>query len=174
MNGRQFTRAEVAARREAERGARQERWEQIELPRWKAEVRAETERRGLAGFMNDTRWQALIEAVHADLPFPPGFQLKPVTGEADPEPDTTALTYWGAWDELQPFFAVEWLRVVPRCRKPRGQLLADEIVDCTDAFRALLQRLRIPFREDVAGTFWIYGYAASDPATLTPPSETPT
>lgn len=174
MKRRPFARADPTASRDAERVARQKRWEEVELPRWKAEVRAETERRGLAGFMNDARWRALIEAVHADLPFPPGFQLKPVTGEADPEPDATALAYWGAWDELQPFFAVEWLRVVPRYRKHRGRLAADEIVDCTDAFRALLRRLRIPFREDGARTFWIFGYASADPATLTSLPETPT
>lgn len=174
MSGRQFTKADLAARREAEGIARQKRWEEIELPRWKAEVRAELERRGLAGFMNDTRWKALVEAVRSELPFPPGFQLKPVTGEADPEPDTAALGYLGAWEELQPFFDIEWLRVVPRYRKHRGRLVADEIVDCTDAFRGMLQRLRLPFREDEARTFWIFGYAAADPATLTLPPEAPT
>ena len=169
-----MTAADQAARREADRLARERRWEEVERPRWKAEVQAELERRGLAGFMNDTRWRVLIEGVYADLPFPPGFQLKPVTGEPDPEPNTRALAYWGSWDELQPFFALEWLRVVPRYRSHRGQLVADEIVDCTDAFRALLQRLRIPFREDAARTFWIFGYAPADPATLTLPPETPT
>ena len=137
-------------------------------------MRAEATRRGLAGFMNDTRWRSLVHAVHAELPFPPGFQLKPVTADPDPEPDTAALPYWGAWGELEPFFAIEWLRVVPRYRKPLGQLVADEIVDETDAFRTLLQRLRIPFREDEERTFWIYGYAPADPATLTSAREAPT
>ena len=55
-----------------------------------------------------------------------------------------------------------------------GRLVADEWIDCTDGFRDLLTRLRIPFREDQVGTFWIYGYAPADPATLTSPDETPT
>lgn len=174
MSDRQMTKADWAAKREAARVARQRRWEEVERPRWKAAVRAEVEQRGLAGFMNNTRWQALVDAVYARLPFPPGFQLKSVSRESDPAPDVEAVRYWGAWSELEPYFDIEWLRVVPRCRKHRGRLVADEVVDCTDAFRTLLQELRIPYREDEARTFWIYGYAAADPATLTSPPEEPT
>ncbi len=168
------TRAENAARREAEREARHQRWLEVELPRIRAAVRAEVERRGLASFMNDTRWARLVEAVHAELPFPPAFQLQPMLGERQPLIDPDAVRGWGAWSELQFPVDVEWLRVIPRYRRPVGRLVPDETVDATDAFRALLARLRIPFREDAARTFWIYGYAPADPATLTPPSEAPT
>ena len=65
-------------------------------------------------------------------------------------------------------------QVVPRYSRHVAMLLPDEVIDCSDAFRDLLVRLRIPFREDEASTFWIYGYAAADPATLTSPPETPT
>ena len=140
----------------------------------RAAVRAEVVRRGLASFMNATRWSALCDAVYADLPFPPPFQLQSVLGEREPPWDTESVSYWGAWSELAPFWDVEWLRVLPRYRKPVGRLLADEWLDCTGAFRDLLKRLHIPFREDDAGTFWIYGYAPADPATLTPPPGTPT
>ena len=174
MSGRQATRAENQARREAEREARRQHWLEVDLPKRRAEVRSEVERRGLASFMNDTRWRALCEAVQVDLTFPPGFQFKPVVGEADPEPDIEALTYLGAWSELEPFFEIEWLRVVPRYRQPVGALVSDEIVDATDAFRDILVRLGVAFREDEARTFWIYGYAPADPATLTSPPEKPT
>jgi len=174
MAGRQTTKAGNEARREAEREARRQRWLEVELPRLRAAVRAEVERRGLASFMNDTRWARLVEAVHAELPFPPAFQLQTVLGERDPPMDPDAVWGWGAWSELQFPFDIEWLRVVPRYRKPVGRLIPAETVDATDAFRDLLVRLRIPFREDAARTFWIYGYAAADPATLTPPSEEPT
>lgn len=169
-----MTAAKWAAKREADREARQKRWSEVEEPRLKAAVRAETERRGLASFMNETRWRALVDAVHAELPFPPPFQLQPVLAEREPPWDLEVVDYWGAWGELEPFFAIEWLRVLPRYRKPMGRLGADEWVDCTEAFRALLIRLRIPHREDDAGSFWIYGYAPADPATLTPTDETPT
>ena len=174
MSGRQLTRAEAAARREAGGAARQARWTEVEEPKFKAAVRAEVERRGLASFMNRTRWEALRDAVCTDLPFPPAFQLQPVMGEREPLMDPDEVFGWGGWNELEPSFAIEWLRVVPRYRKPVGQLVADEVVDCTDAFRDLLGRLRVPYREDGAATFWIYGYAAADPSTLTSPPEMPT
>jgi hypothetical protein len=151
---------------------RKARWADVERPRLKAAVRSEVERRGLASFMNATRWQALCDAVHAELPFPPAFQVQSVRGDREPPWDVEAVSYSGAWSELDPFFDIEWLRVLPRYRQPMGRLVADEWVDCTDAFRDLLVRLRIPFREDEARTFWIYGYAPADPATLTSPSET--
>ena len=171
MSGRQATRAGNPARREAEREARRQHWLEVDLPKRRAEVRSEVERRGLASFMNDTRWRALCQAVQVDLTFPPGFQFKPVVGEADPEPDIEALTYLGAWSELEPFFEIEWLRVVPRYRQPVGALVSDEIVDATDAFRDMLVRLGVAFREDEARTFWSSGYAPADPATLTSPRE---
>ena len=174
MNRGQPTREDLAAQRLAEREARQKRWLEVDRPRFKAAVRAEVERRGLASFMNRTRWEALRKAVHAELPFPPAFQLRWVTGDPEPFMDPDAVIGWGAWDELEPSFAIEWIRVIPRYRKHRGRLVADEVVDCTDAFRELLVRLGIPFGEDGKATFWIYGYAPADPATLTPPAETPT
>ena len=175
MIGRQLTKADWAARQAAVREGIQTRWREVDEPRLRREVRAELERRGLASFMNETRWRELSEAVYAELPFPPAFQLQSVVGERDPlaNPDSLAGA-WGGWSELYPSWSIEWLRIVPRCRKHLGRLVADEVVDCTDAFRSLLQRLHVPFREDEARTFWIYGYAPADPATLTPPSETPT
>ena len=174
MSGRQMTRTERIAQRQADREARQKRWREDEEPRLKAAVLAEVERRGLASFMNTTRWRALVDAAHSELPFPPPFQLQTVLGEREPPWNVEAVDYWGAWSELEPFFAIEWMRILPRYRKSVGRLVADERIDCTDALRALLIRLRLPFREDEAGTFWIYGYAPNDPATLTPPPEAPT
>ncbi|HYC67533.1 DUF6678 family protein [Brevundimonas sp.] len=174
MTGKQLTRADWAARRQADREARQKRWREVEEPRFKAAVLAEIESRGLASFMNTTRWRALVDGVYAELPFPPPFQLQPVIGEREAPWNLDAVNHWGAWSELEPFFAIECLRVLPRYRKVVGGLIDDEWIDCTNAFRDLLIRLRIPFREDEAGTFWIHGYAPADPATLTPPPGTPT
>ena len=169
-----MTKTEHAARREAGMAARRQRWEEVERPRMKAAVRAEVERRGLASFMNGTRWNALRDAVYADLPFPPAFQVQDVLGAREPLLDPDAVQDWGAWSELEPTFAIEWLRVVPRYRRTVGALVPDETIDGADAFRDLLVRLRIPFREDEARTFWIYGYAPADPATLTSGSKEPT
>jgi len=159
---------------EAGPAARQKRWLEVERPALKARVRAEVERRGLASFMNRTRWERLCEAVDTELPFPPAFNLKTVLGEREAPMDTRAAPFFGDWGELEPFFEIEWLRVVPRYSRHVAMLLPDEVVDCTDAFRDLLVRLGIPFHEDEARTFWIYGYAPADPATLTSLSEKPT
>ena len=140
----------------------------------KAEVLAEVERRGLASFMNRTRWERLCEAVCTELPFAPAFDLQTVLGKREAPMALRAAPFFGDWCALEPFFEIEWLRVVPRYSRHVAMLLLDEVVDCSDAFRDLLIRLRIPFREDEAATFWIYGYAPADPATLTAPPETPT
>lgn len=137
----------------------------------RARVRAEVERRGLVP-VNRTRWQALVDAVRADLPFPPAFQLQTVLGPREALIDPEAVNYWGDWEALEPFWEIEWVRVIPRWRKPVGRLVADEVVDVGDAFRDLLGRLGIAFRADDGGTVWIYGYAPADPATLTETSET--
>lgn len=170
----QPTKAEWAARRDADQAARRKHWLEVERPAMKARVLAEVERRGLASFMNRTRWERLCEAVYAELPFPPAFDLQTVFGERGPPMDMSAVQGWGSWSELEPFFEIEWLRVAPRYSRHVGMLVPDEVVDCSDAFRDLLVQQGVPFREDEAKTFWIYGYAPADPATLTSPHETPT
>lgn len=167
--------AERAAKREMDRAARQEHWLEVERPKMKARVLAEVERRGLASFMNGTRWERLREAVEAELPFPPAFQLQSVLGEREPPMDTDAVHSWGDWSGMEPFFfLIEWLRVAPRYSRHVGMLVPDEVIDSSDAFRDLLKRQGVPFREDEARTFWIYGYAPADPATLTSGDEAPT
>ena len=79
---------------------------QEESHKLRVAVRAEVERRGLASFMNATRWNALCEAVYAELPFPPPFQLQSVLGEREPPWDTATVSYWGAWSELAPYWDV--------------------------------------------------------------------
>lgn len=173
MTGKQPSRVERAARRAADRAARQTHWEEVELPRRKAAVRAETERRGLASFMNRTRWRALRDAVLADLPFRPAFQIQDVLGPRETPWPADQVDGQGAWidEDLEPLFSIEWMRVVPRYRTRLGALVPGPVEDCTDAFRDLLRRLHIPHREDEARTFWIYGYAPADPSTLTSPPE---
>ncbi len=144
--------------------ARQER----EHAKVTAQVQAEVDRRGLASFMNRTRWAALRRAVAEDLPFPPPFQLQDVRGRREALWDGDEVDYWGDWSDesLEPVLAIEWLRVIPRYQKHVGMRVAPETVDCCDQFRDLLIRLRLPWREDARG-FWIYGYASAVPATLT-------
>ena len=154
--------------REARRSAMQDHYLRVGLPRLKADIQTELDRRGLASFMNRTWWDALRKAVTAELPFPPPFQRQDIRGPREALWESDEVSYWGDWSDesLEPALGIEWLRVVPRYHKHVGKLVAPETIDCSDQFRNLLVRLRLPWREDERG-FWIYGYAPADPATLT-------
>ena len=101
-------------------------------------LKAQIARRGLASFMNATRWRV--------DPLPPGV-----------------MGGWGGWaDDLADFAFIEWIQVRPLVAHTRGALIAPRIEDGSDPFREILQRLNIPFAER-DGDFWIYGYADRAP-----------
>lgn len=160
---------------EAERAAWQENCFKVQNLKLKAEIRAEVDRRGLASFMNRTRWDAFCKAVHEELPFPPPLQIQDLRGPRQTLWASDEVDHWGDWsaESLEPVLSIEWVRVVPRYLKHRGMLVSPEIIDCSAQFRDLVTRLHLPWREDDRG-IWIYGYAAADPATLTWNDEKPT
>lgn len=157
------------------RAANREHYRNSVLPKLKADIQTEMDRRGLAAFMNDTRWAALVKAVNDELPFPPPFQLQDIGAPRQALWASDDVDHWGDWsaESLEPVLSIEWIRVIPRYLKHRGMLIDPEIIDCTDQFRDLVKRLHLPWREDERG-IWIYGYAPADPATLTWNDETPT
>ena len=81
------------------------------------------------------------------------------------------VSYWGDWGleepylskylssdmHATPFYAVEWVKVRPRYKKHRGQLIADEIIDETTEFVSILEKYNIPY-EEFNGAYIIYGY----------------
>ena len=136
--------------------------------RHRAKVRAEVERRGLASVMNQTRWTKLRDGIR-DLPFSPPYQYQAVLDPREMLWVSDQRVQPGCWcyECLEPFYAIEWLRLIPRLWWQDGALLPLTLVeDCTGPLRSTLIRLNIPFREDERG-FWIYGYASGDP-TLEP------
>ncbi|HYC75653.1 DUF6678 family protein [Brevundimonas sp.] len=157
------------------RAANREHYLKVVLPKLEAGIQTEMDRRGLASFMNRTRWAPLCKAVHEELPFPPPFQIQDMTGPRQVLWASDDVDHWGDWsaESLEPVLSIEWMRIVPRYLKHRGMLVAPEIIDCTTQLRDLVKRLRLPWREDERG-IWIYGYAPADPATLTSPPEAPT
>lgn len=140
----------------------------VERTRLRAKVKAEAQRRGLASVMNQTRWEEL-RATMLSLPFKPVFQLQAIPGPREPLWSSDQVTSQGCWcaECIEPFWAIEWIRILPCLWQDRGALVPPVLVgDCSDALRAELKRLSLPFREDDRG-FWIHGYSAGDP-TLAP------
>ncbi|MEH7549846.1 DUF6678 family protein [Neobacillus vireti] len=128
----------------------------------KQKVQTVLNKKQLSSIMNNTKWEQLLKSVKDTLPFRPSYQVKYVL-EDTPYPEKFEDDEWyvGDWDYgLRPFYTVEWIRVRPRLVKHRGRLIQPEIIDITEEFVSILQKLRIPFvRED--NTICIYGYVNS-------------
>ena len=122
--------------------------------------------RELSSVMNDTKWLELQREVES-LPFYPPLIVKCLTAPDDyPIGELVdAPRYLGDWSSfwqegLPPFINIEWIRVRPRHGKYRGRLVPDEILDETEEFLSIMDKLSIPYEEDSedSGTFIIYGY----------------
>jgi len=144
------------------------RLDQVERTRLRAKVKAEVQRRGLASVMNQTRWEELRAAM-LRLPFKPAFQMQTVLGPREPLWSSDQVTSQGCWcaECIEPFWPIEWIRILPRLWREEGALVPMRLVaDSSEALRTELTGLSLPFHEDHRG-FWIYGYSAGDP-TLPP------
>ncbi|MGZ4159947.1 MAG: DUF6678 family protein, partial [Neobacillus sp.] len=132
----------------------------------KQKVQAIINKKQLSSIMNNIKWELLQKTIKATLQFPPLFQVKYVLEDTPfPENFEDDVWYWGEWNEqwnqgLRPFYKVEWIRVRPRYVNHRGSLIEPEIIDFTNEFVAMLQKIRIPFvKED--GKICICGYVKS-------------
>lgn len=126
-------------------------------------VKSIIQQRGLASFMNDTKWLKLQEAIES-LPFPPAYIAKIVGHEDEGEIGTLDQNphYHGDWspyywEGMPLFFEIEWLKIIPRYAEYRGQLIAPKIIDETDELRQVLVENSI-YHEEAHGIFMIFGY----------------
>lgn len=129
----------------------------------KRTIRRAPAERGLSSHMNDAKWRALCLAVAEELPFPPAYQTKLVLSEQlDPEELPLSSTHGGDWartPEASMGIFIEWLKITLRLSIREGRLLKSRTEDCSDLFRQILIRLRIPFTEE-DGFFFIFGHSA--------------
>ena len=131
------------------------------MSKYKQQVDREIDRRGLVSIINNTKWSELQDAVCNELPFTPPYQIKLVL---DPSPDSedfeSDVSYLGDWNDecLKPFYAIEWLRVRPRCLRHCGQLIEPEVESIEPQFLSILHRHHIPYQKE-EDTITIYGYA---------------
>ena len=134
-------------------------------------IRQAITERGLTSVMNATKWRELRDGVMNDLPFAPAFQRKDLL-EADPYPETfdEDVNYCGDWPAgIDRSAEIEWIRVRPRRRVRRGQLIPDGLDDIEEALVALLHRIGVPFLRE-PGAIRIYGYTVN-PGALTGQAE---
>ncbi len=134
----------------------------------KERVRKIVENRNLCSYMNDTKWNELRMDMMNEMPFQPSYILKFVF---DDEPIENAsfynnekcMTDWYSVFAMdgQYFngsFAVEWIKIRPRCLKHRGQLVEPEVVDAEDIFVEILKKYSISYECEEDGVYCIYGY----------------
>ncbi|WP_042473304.1 DUF6678 family protein [Bacillus ndiopicus] len=117
--------------------------------------------KGLASYMNDTKWRKLSEGIE-NLPFSPAYQVKTLF-EDEPYPAvieiaTDWLGDWGRTPEAALGVHIEWIKVAPKFKRYMGRLVTPIFEDCSDELRALLEAISIPFVEK-DGFFVIYGHA---------------
>ena len=122
----------------------------------------------LTSFMNDAKWLQLQLAVD-ELLFPPSYVVRCITDEEEAEKEALAFLntiprYLGNWsnfyNEGMPIlFNIEWVKVYPQLGVFRGMLIEDEVIDESESFRKILNRLSIPHNEE-SNIFTIYGYKA--------------
>ncbi|WP_432355418.1 DUF6678 family protein (plasmid) [Agrobacterium sp. rho-13.3] len=110
--------------------------------------------------MNDTKWRKLCAGI-ADLPFPPGYQVKILNTSPYPSEFEYSPAYFGDWGgtpEARMGLHIEWIKIAPRFERHIGALISPAIDDCADELRALLRRVRCQFVER-DGYFTVYGHA---------------
>lgn len=129
-------------------------------PAQKARLRKLLMERGLASYMNDTKWRELCWGI-GELAFAPAYQIKCVDRDT-PEPSELAYApaYLGDWartPEACLGIHVEWLKIAPRYARHGGARATPAIEDCTSALLALLDRLKIVYDEQ-DGFITLYGH----------------
>jgi hypothetical protein len=124
----------------------------------KKKINKVLEERQLYSVMNNTKWGQLRAAVITTLPFVPPIQIKYVLEDTpNPECFDQDVSYLSDWMDGVPPFVIEWIRVRPRYLKLRGHLVSPEIIDCTEEFLVILQKIKIPYIK-ADNSFYIYGY----------------
>ena len=113
------------------------------------------EREQIVGLMNDTKWREVIHAIQAIAGYVPQFRVKDLLG---PEPADDAWDGSFPHHVPRPFKIIEWLEFEPVVRIPRGQLVAPEATDYTEALMAALRSVSVPF-EQRGPYIRIWGYS---------------
>ncbi len=136
--------------------------------RYKEKIKRIVQDKSLCSMMNNTKWRKLKKEV-MKLPFQPPFVIKSIDEEENAyhqfENDSYYAGDWGIYldnylggdIDATPFYAVEWIKVRPCRLEHQGRLIESKVIDETDEFLEILQKLNISYEEQ-NGTYIIYGY----------------
>lgn len=120
--------------------------------------------RQLCSYMNNTKWNKLITAIHLEMSFPPAFVIKYLTQETVPHSlmEISDVDYWGDWSgenfpTQEYYFHIEWIKIRPRYLKYRGKIIDPALIDESHILNDILKRYHISFEEE-NGLYCIYGY----------------
>lgn len=120
--------------------------------------------RGLASYMNDTKWRKLCRGIEL-LPFPPAYQAKYIDSDTlEPLELEYAPAYFGDWartPEASLGIHIEWLKIAPRYSRHPGRLISPAIDDCSSELLTLLDRLRLLFVQQDSFIV-LYGHRGTD------------
>ena len=117
--------------------------------------------RNLTSYMNNTKWEKLLEIVNQKLPFKPEQVYKTLFDE-DIQPLSSIPTSPGCYcEECFPhrFYLIEWVRLTPKYAVNHGGYLVEklEIHDETQELIEELKKTHIPFQTENQDIV-IYGY----------------
>ncbi|MCM1506432.1 MAG: hypothetical protein NC177_04765 [Ruminococcus flavefaciens] len=119
------------------------------------------ERRNLCSYMNNTKWNELINSMLNDMPFPPPYDIKYIDIDHSTGDDVNkGIYHYGDWYEtflLTENVLIEWVKIKPVILKHRGLLIPPEVIDETQELITILEKYNIPYTEK-NNIFIVYGY----------------
>lgn len=121
--------------------------------------------RQLTSYMNNTKWNVLLDIVKNRLSFPPAFIYKTLFDMPDSEYLKTLTkipSYFGdySYEGLEHRrYLIEWIRVTPKYAYEKGERLVSkiEIQDVSEDLERELKKENIPYEVD-GNDIVIYGY----------------
>lgn len=118
------------------------------------------EKRNLCSYMNNTKWNELINAMLNDMPFPPPYDIKYIDIDCPTDGMDRDIYCYGDWYEpflLTENVLIEWVKIKPVILKRRGLLIPPEVIDETQELIRILEKYNIPYTEE-NNIFTVYGY----------------
>ena len=115
--------------------------------------------KGLASYMNQTRWRALADELTSNKELEPKVRLK-YLHDSDPMPGFSYLDW--EWVRHGESSSIEWMDIDPLKKESLGKLIPDKETDINGFIEACLKNAKVKYSiED--NKYRVWGYAATQP-----------